>query len=82
MEQFEHDTDLQTWVASLASVVRRLVAESGSSDGFNAEAWTEDWLSTSCLALGGRRPIDLAGTSEGREAVAQLVAQMQSGAYA
>ena len=82
MEQHENDADLRSWIAMLVALVRRMVTESGDLTGFDAKAWTEDWLSTGCLALGGRRPVDLAGTAEGREAVAQLVAQMQSGAYA
>lgn len=82
MKAIEHSSGQESWTWSLAALVRRMVTESGDPEGFDAEAWTEEWLSTGCLALGGRRPVDFVGTTQGRRMVLQLLAQMQSGAYA
>lgn len=59
-----------------------LVAESGRPDGFDAARWVAKWLERPVPALGGVRPADLMDTGEGRALVANLLACMQSGAYA
>ena len=70
-------------LASLANRVQDIVRESGVDGGaFNAFAWTGRWLGRPNAALGGVTPESLMDTIEGRALVAQLVEQMQSGAYA
>lgn len=59
-----------------------LVAESGRPEGFDAARWVARWLDRPVPALGGLRPADLMDTGEGRELVSNLLARMQSGAYA
>lgn len=68
-------------VDSLAAIVRRIVNESGNPVGFDACAWTTEWIHEAVPALGGGRPIDFMVTAEGRALVETLVLQMQSGAY-
>jgi uncharacterized protein (DUF2384 family) len=68
-------------VLALAALVKRLVDESGDPTNFDALAWTMAWLHRPLPALGGARPAERMGTSEGRALVANLVARMQSGAY-
>ena len=69
-------------VARLVGQVEKIVAESGSPEGFDAAKWTAAWLARANRALGGKTPGDYMDTSDGRALVAGLVAQMQSGAYA
>ena len=70
-------------LASLANRVQDIVGESGAGGGaFNAFAWTGRWLGRPNAALGGVTPESLMDTIEGRALVAQLIDQMQSGAYA
>lgn len=69
-------------IARLVGQVQALVRESGQPEGFDAAQWTAAWLQRPNPALGGRAPGDYMDTADGRELVASLVAQMQSGAYA
>lgn len=69
-------------ITSLVGQVQRIVAESGSPEGFDAARWTADWLEEPNDALGGRRPGEFMDTADGRALVSGLVARMQSGAYA
>ncbi|MBY4899045.1 antitoxin Xre/MbcA/ParS toxin-binding domain-containing protein [Cupriavidus sp. AU9028] len=69
-------------LARLVGLVEQVVAESGDPTGFDAATWTASWLQTPHPALGGRKPADYMDTADGRELVASLVRQMQSGAYA
>jgi putative toxin-antitoxin system antitoxin component (TIGR02293 family) len=69
-------------VARLVGQVQQVVRESGNPEGFEAPRWVAAWLRRPVPALGGARPAELMDTSEGREIVSSLVAQMQSGAYA
>jgi putative toxin-antitoxin system antitoxin component (TIGR02293 family) len=69
-------------MASLIGQVQSMVAESGRVPGFDAGAWVSNWLEQPVPALGGRRPAEFMDTPEGQGIVSQLVAQMQSGAYA
>lgn len=62
--------------------MQKIVAESGTPDGFDAARWTADWLEEPNPALGGRPPGEFMDTADGRALVSGLVAQMQSGAYA
>lgn len=69
-------------IARLIGLVEQVVAESGAIDGFDAAVWTASWLAQPLAALGGRKPGEFIDTADGRDLVAGLVAQMQSGAYA
>jgi putative toxin-antitoxin system antitoxin component (TIGR02293 family) len=69
-------------VGRLLGQVQTMVRESGNPDGFDVSAWLSAWMSAPVPALGGARPLDLMDTMTGQALVAQLLAQMQSGAYA
>jgi putative toxin-antitoxin system antitoxin component (TIGR02293 family) len=66
----------------LLGQVEAIVAESGTVPDFDSATWTAKWLDSSQPALGGRRPGDLMDTADGRTLVSDLLARMQSGAYA
>ncbi len=69
-------------IARLVGQVEQMVRESGEAQGFDAARWVADWLEIPLAALGGIRPAALMDTAEGRRMVSDLLAQMQSGAYA
>ena len=69
-------------IAKLIGQVETIVKQSGNPKGFRPGKWFSEWISEPAPALGGCKPEDLLDTSDGREAVAKLLAQMQSGAYA
>ncbi len=69
-------------IARLVGQVDQMVKESGNAVGFDAAKWVAAWLDRPQAALGGKRPAELMDTSDGRGIVSDLVARMQSGAYA
>ena len=69
-------------IARLVGQVSTVVKESGNPAGFDAARWVAAWLDRPLQALGGRRPAELMDTADGRGIVSDLVARMQSGAYA
>lgn len=69
-------------ILRLVGQAEAIVNESGSAEGFDAPKWVAAWLDRPVAALDGRRPGDLMDTAEGRELVSNLLARMQSGAYA
>ncbi|MGH8760686.1 MAG: antitoxin Xre-like helix-turn-helix domain-containing protein [Burkholderiales bacterium] len=69
-------------LAKLIGQVETIVKQSGNPVGFKPAKWFSEWIEQPAAALGGRMPEELLDTSDGREAVAKLLAQMQSGAYA
>ena len=69
-------------LGKLIGQVESIVKESGSLEGFKAAKWFGDWIVQPAPALGGRKPEEFLDTSDGREAVSKLLAQIQSGAYA
>lgn len=72
-------------MARLVGQVQAMVEESGQVGeprDFDAAQWVARWLERPLPALGGQKPAGLMDTGEGRGLVAQLVARMQSGAYA
>ena len=69
-------------IASLVAQVERVVRESGDVRQFDAAKWAAGWLDRPHPALQGERPASFMDTAEGRRIVSDLVAQMQSGAYA
>lgn len=67
----------------LIGQVETMVEESGPDDpSFDAGSWIADWLDEALPALGNRKPADFMDTRTGQELVANLLAQMQSCAYA
>lgn len=66
----------------LIGQVQTMVEESGEPEGFKAAKWLADWLYAPNPALNNRLPADYMHQTEGQELVSQLLAQMQSGAYA
>ena len=69
-------------MARLINQVDTMVRESGDADRFDAAKWVARWLDRPHPALGGRRPAELMDTADGRSHVSDLVAQMESAAYA
>jgi len=68
--------------ADLVHQVEKMIAESGEPEGFDAGQWLAAWMERSVPALGGKRPNEYMATAEGRALISQLLAMMQSGAYA
>ena len=66
----------------LLGQLQTMVRESGNPEGFDAAAWLSTWMTEPVPALGGARPLDLMDTMTGQALVSQVLAQMQSGAYA
>lgn len=69
-------------LADLVNLVTEMVERSGNPDSFDAGEWTGRWLQTPSAALGGQPPASLLDTDEGTQLVRNLLAQMESGAYA
>lgn len=69
-------------IARLVGQAESIVRESGNAKGFDAAKWTAAWLEAPQSALGGKRPAELMDTAEGRGMVSDLLARMQTGAYA
>jgi putative toxin-antitoxin system antitoxin component (TIGR02293 family) len=69
-------------IARLVGQVETIVKESGNVQEFDAARWVAAWLERPQPALGGTRPAELMDTAEGRSIVSDLIARMQSGAYA
>lgn len=69
-------------VGRLLGQVQTMVREVGNPEGFDTSAWLSAWMSAPVPALGGARPLDLMDTMTGQALVSQVLAQMQSGAYA
>lgn len=69
-------------MARLIGQVDAIVRQSGRPDGFDAAKWVATWLDRPHPALGGKRPAQLMDTSDGRSLVSDLIARIQSGAYA
>ena len=69
-------------IAMLLGQVETMLAESGGPEGFHAAAWMARWMDRPQPTLGGQRPGELVDTADGRALVSDLLARMQSGAYA
>ncbi len=69
-------------VGRLLGQLQTMVRESGNPEGFDAAAWLSAWMGAPVPALGGARPLDLMDTMTGQALVSQVLARMQSGAYA
>lgn len=70
-------------LSRLIGQVATMVRDSGTqAEDFNAARWFARWMDEPAAALGGLRPQELLDTADGREALATLLGQMQSGVYA
>ena len=69
-------------MAKLVGQVESIVFESGNPDGFNAAKWVAQWLEKPSPALGGERPSAYLDTVSGQEMISDLLAKIQTGAYA
>jgi uncharacterized protein (DUF2384 family) len=76
------DSECALGLARLVAQVESMVQESGDPTGFDAAQWIAQWLNEPMAALGGKQPAHLMDTAEGQAIVSNLVARMQSGAYA
>lgn len=76
------DSERVVGMARLVGQVQAMVNESGDPTGFNAAEWVARWLEEPLAALGGQRPVELMDTTEGQTIVSNLLARVQSGAYA
>ncbi|MDB5934475.1 MAG: hypothetical protein JWQ01_1819 [Massilia sp.] len=68
--------------AALLTQLERMISESGNGEEFDALQWLSDWLESSLPALGGAKPADYMYTVQGQERISDLLAMIQSGAYA
>lgn len=66
---------------TLAQMVAMVRAMAGEQPGFDAEAWVRVWIEQPVPALGGRRPVEVVSTPDGRDAVLGVLGAMQGGAY-
>ena len=69
-------------IAKLVGQVESIVAESGNPAGFNAAKWVAQWLEKPSPALGGEKPSAFLDTVSGQEMISDLLAKIQTGAYA
>lgn len=69
-------------VETLLGMVQAMVEQSGDPRGFDAARWLAGWLTTPVPALAGETPASYLDTFEGQKMVGELLAMMQSGAYA
>jgi putative toxin-antitoxin system antitoxin component (TIGR02293 family) len=76
------DSERVVGMARLVGQVQAMVNDSGNPAGFNAAQWVARWLEEPLSALGGQRPAELMDTAEGQTIVSNLLARLQSGAYA
>lgn len=77
-----HEAMHENSFPDLVHQVEKMVAESGNPEGFDAGQWLAAWMERSVPALGGKRPAEYMATAKGRALISQLLAMMQSGAYA
>jgi putative toxin-antitoxin system antitoxin component (TIGR02293 family) len=69
-------------MAKLVGQVESIIAESGNPEGFNAAQWIAQWLEKPSPALGGEKPSAFLDTVSGQEMISDLLAKIQTGAYA
>lgn len=69
-------------MAKLVGQVESIIAESGNPDGFDAAKWIASWLEKPSPALGGEKPSAYLDTVSGQEMISDLLAKIQTGAYA
>lgn len=67
---------------ALTDLLQQIVVESGEPDGFNAEAWLQEWLAAPLPAFGNRRPWDVLHEPEGLALIRATLLQIQKGSFA
>ena len=79
----EGESEKLVGLSRLIGQVDAMVRASGQAPaGFNAARWFAGWMAQPVAALGGLCPQELLDTADGREALATLLLQSQSGVYA
>jgi putative toxin-antitoxin system antitoxin component (TIGR02293 family) len=68
--------------ARLVGQIQAIMEESGNPEGLDAAAWLSRWLSEPLPAFGGVCPLNLLDTMEGQALVSNVLARIQSSAYA
>ena len=76
------DSERVVGMSNLIGQVQIMVEQSGRPDGFDAAKWVARWLEEPVPALDGECPASYMDTMEGQRLVSNLLATMQSGAYA
>lgn len=76
------DSERVVGMSNLIGQVQAMVEQSGNPEGFDAAKWLAHWLEEPIPALGGECPASYMDTMEGQKLVSNLLAMMQSGAYA
>ena len=66
----------------LTDLVQQILMESGNPEGFNAEAWLQEWLAAPLPAFGNRRPWDVLQEPEGLALIQATLLQIQKGSFA
>ncbi len=69
------------WLARLIGQAQTIVDSARTVTDFEAAQWTGAWLQASHPALGGVRPGDYLCRPDGPQAVSDVLARMESGAY-
>jgi putative toxin-antitoxin system antitoxin component (TIGR02293 family) len=69
-------------IQALIGQVQAMVTQSGATGDFDAAKWVSRWLNEPLPALGGERPAAYMDTVEGQKLIGNLLAMIQSGAYA
>ena len=69
------------WLARLIGQAQTIVDSARTVTDFGAAPWAGAWLQASHPALGGERPGDYLCRPDGPQAVSDLLARMESGAY-
>ena len=76
------DSERVVGMSNLIGQVQTMVEQSGEPAGFDAAKWVAHWLEEPIPALAGECPASYMDTMEGQKLVSNLLAMMQSGAYA
>ncbi|OGA88975.1 MAG: hypothetical protein A2Z90_14175 [Burkholderiales bacterium GWA2_64_37] len=66
----------------LTDLVQQIVMESGNPEGFDAEAWLQEWLAAPLPAFGNRRPWDVLQEPEGLSLIQATLLQIQKASFA
>ena len=79
----EPESEKIVGLSRLIGQVDDMVRSAGQAPAdFDAARWFAAWMAEPIAALGGACPQELLDTADGREALAQLLLQMQAGTYA
>lgn len=79
----EPESEKLVGLSRLIGQVDAMVRQSGEPPAhFSAARWFSAWMAEPVAALGGACPQELLDTADGREALGNLLLQMQNGVYA